>query len=64
MMPGFVEEVAEPDNSGGLAREIGRQARRTAAEKSGHRVQFLTAILQDGPGQREVSSAESGDSCE
>jgi hypothetical protein len=60
MMPGFVEEVAEPDNSRSFAREIGRQAPRAAAEKAGHRVQFLSAILQDGSGQREVSSAESG----
>jgi len=60
MMPRFVEEVAEPDNSRGFAREIGRQARRAAAEEAGHRVQFLSAILKDGPAQREISSAESG----
>ena len=64
MMPRFVEEVAEPDNSRGFAREIGRQACRAAAEKAGHGVQFLSAILQDGPGQREVSCAESGNSRE
>jgi hypothetical protein len=61
MMPGSVEDVAEPDDSRCFASEIGRQARRAAAEKAGHRIQFLSAILQDGPGQREVSGAQSGD---
>src|SRR3954471_7783038 len=54
VMPGFVEEVAEADDSDRLSREVHGQACAGASEGTDDRIQFPAAALQIGAGDCEI----------
>ena len=61
-MPGFVEEVAEADYSGGFSDEVHGQACAGASEGTDDRIQFPAAALQIRAGDCKIRGI-SGGSC-
>src|SRR5579862_2810752 len=62
-MAGFVKEVADSDDSGGLSGEVHRERGSRAAEDPDNGVELLSAALEICAGDGEVRAVECGD-CE
>src|SRR4051812_49278318 len=60
VMPGFMEEVAEADDSDRLSREVHGQACAGASEGTDDWIQFPAAALQIGAGDCEIRGIAGG----